>query len=260
MPEPVWYYARGDVERGPFTIVQIKALANAGKLRRDDLVWKEGMENWTAAEGIRELFPAGPSPAESAPVNGAPVTEDAAAARSIPGELAPRSGEEIERLIHAAGRGCLFVGLLCAVLSRGCESLGERRVSRLEAAAKLQAVEQWQRQREPIAASLESLQNKEKLTPADQDRLKELTQTLNQLDASRGAEELSAAQRLGVNRSAAEFRAGAFMRGATFHGGVVFLLLGGFALASTGAGSDRWFGIGIVLVVAYSALSWAVPS
>src|SRR5262245_10616945 len=70
MADPVWYYARGEVERGPFTLTQIKALANASKLRPDDLVWKEGMDNWTAAKEVAELFPPAGLVADAAATNG----------------------------------------------------------------------------------------------------------------------------------------------------------------------------------------------
>ena len=44
MSDSVWYYARGEQEKGPITTVQIKALSAAGKLQKDDFVWKEGMD------------------------------------------------------------------------------------------------------------------------------------------------------------------------------------------------------------------------
>jgi hypothetical protein len=252
MTEPVWYYARGEVERGPFTSLQIKALASAGKLRRNDLVWKEGMENWTSAEQVDELFPGtldGDTPAVDSPTPFRP--------RGTYPEPSPLISDDLSRLLTTCAWGCLMVGMGCVVIARGCESLGDRKVSRLDAAAKLQAVEEWQRQRTPIASELDTLHSKEKLAPAEQERARELTQSLNQLDSSRSAEELSAAQRLGVNRAAAETRAGAFHRGLAFHGGVVFLVIGGFALAILGSGSDRWLGVGLLLAIGYSALTAA---
>jgi hypothetical protein len=237
------------VERGPFTSVQIKALASAGKLRRNDLVWKEGMENWTSAEQVVELFPESPDGEASTDASPTPLRQ-----RGAFPEPSPLVSEDLSRLLTTCAWGCLMVGMSGVVTARGCESLGDRKVSRLDAAAKLQAVEEWQRQRTPIASELETLHSKEKLAPVEQERARELTQSLNQLDQSRSAEELSAAQRLGVNRAAAETRAGAFHRGLAFHGGVVFLVIGGFALAILGSGSDRWLGVGLLLTIGYSAL------
>ena len=46
-----YYYAAGDEHRGPFTIDQLRAQA----LRRDTMVWKEGMAQWQRAENVPEL-------------------------------------------------------------------------------------------------------------------------------------------------------------------------------------------------------------
>src|SRR5262245_48246029 len=150
MPDPVWYYARGEVERGPFTAVQIKALAHAGKLRRDDLVWKEGMESWTAAKEISELFPAETPAAESIPANGAAVAHELAPVSRV-AEPPAWAASDMLRLATPLGWGCLCVGVACVIVARGCESVGHTRIARLEAAARLQADEQWQRKRNPLA-------------------------------------------------------------------------------------------------------------
>jgi hypothetical protein len=40
--EAVWYFADGDVERGPVTEMQIRTLIGTGNLTAEDLVWREG--------------------------------------------------------------------------------------------------------------------------------------------------------------------------------------------------------------------------
>lgn len=50
---------------GPFNMAGLKQLVQSGKLTRETLVWKQGMENWTAAGQIPELqnlFAAAPPP------------------------------------------------------------------------------------------------------------------------------------------------------------------------------------------------------
>ncbi len=51
-----WYYAQGDKQIGPVTSAQIRQLVGAGVLGREDLVWREGMEEWIPAQGIKGLF------------------------------------------------------------------------------------------------------------------------------------------------------------------------------------------------------------
>jgi TM2 domain-containing membrane protein YozV len=46
-----YYYANGDQHRGPFTKEQLAAQA----LRRDTMVWKEGMPQWQRADSMPEL-------------------------------------------------------------------------------------------------------------------------------------------------------------------------------------------------------------
>lgn len=43
----VWYYADRGSQRGPLSDEEFDALLKEGRLTRDTLVWKDGMENWT---------------------------------------------------------------------------------------------------------------------------------------------------------------------------------------------------------------------
>ncbi len=56
MAESIWYYARDDREHGPVTSAYLAELARAGQLQPDDLIWREGMEDWRPARVVRGLF------------------------------------------------------------------------------------------------------------------------------------------------------------------------------------------------------------
>mgnify|MGYP002621562760 CR=1 FL=1 len=56
MPETQWYYARDDQPMGPVSQSELRELAEAGELQPDDLLWREGMEEWTTAINLRGLF------------------------------------------------------------------------------------------------------------------------------------------------------------------------------------------------------------
>ncbi len=63
-----WYYAKNDQQIGPVSAAQLKQLAEAGELRPDALVWREGMEEWVEARNVKGLFEAtGPKEAEIPP-------------------------------------------------------------------------------------------------------------------------------------------------------------------------------------------------
>jgi uncharacterized RDD family membrane protein YckC len=52
-----WYYARGNQQFGPVTIEQLQGLIGTGQVQRADLVWREGMAQWTPAQNVPELTP-----------------------------------------------------------------------------------------------------------------------------------------------------------------------------------------------------------
>lgn len=52
-----WYYAQNDEQLGPVTATALKEMAVHGRLRRDDLIWREGMPRWAPAHKVRGLFP-----------------------------------------------------------------------------------------------------------------------------------------------------------------------------------------------------------
>jgi hypothetical protein len=51
-----WYYTRQGQRFGPLSIEQIRQLALAGQLQQTDLVWTEGMAEWTPAGRCTQLF------------------------------------------------------------------------------------------------------------------------------------------------------------------------------------------------------------
>lgn len=61
-----WYYTRNKQQQGPVSQEQLKQLAAAGQLQPTDMVWKEGLPQWVAANTLSGLF------AAAAPAVGAP--------------------------------------------------------------------------------------------------------------------------------------------------------------------------------------------
>ncbi len=51
-----WYYAKGKRRLGPVTSIELKQLADQEFLSPDDLIWREGMDDWLAADNVRGLF------------------------------------------------------------------------------------------------------------------------------------------------------------------------------------------------------------
>ena len=51
-----WYFARGNKQIGPVSAADLRRLAVAGELSPDDLIWHEGLSEWTKARNVRGLF------------------------------------------------------------------------------------------------------------------------------------------------------------------------------------------------------------
>ena len=76
-----WYYGRDEQQYGPVTAEQLKGLARSGELRPADLVWRDGMAEWTPARKIPNLF--------------APVTQAAASGASVAGHPVPAIAQPV---------------------------------------------------------------------------------------------------------------------------------------------------------------------
>ena len=52
-----WYYSAEGEEHGPVSAAELRQFATSGQLQSDDLVWKEGLDEWVEARKIKGLFP-----------------------------------------------------------------------------------------------------------------------------------------------------------------------------------------------------------
>src|SRR5687767_8776172 len=92
-----WYYTSGGQQVGPVTSSELKQAARSGRLAPTDLVWKDGMAEWSPATKVRGLFEhlfaggaggaPGTAPASSTAV--APVANSFVAPTPKPLEAAP---------------------------------------------------------------------------------------------------------------------------------------------------------------------------
>ncbi|MCA9249220.1 MAG: DUF4339 domain-containing protein [Planctomycetales bacterium] len=73
MAEKDCYYARDDQQLGPVSFDDIKKLARSGRLGRDDLMWRPGMDDWLPAAEVPGVFP--PAPARRSNPPAPPVQE-----------------------------------------------------------------------------------------------------------------------------------------------------------------------------------------
>ncbi|MFO0806446.1 MAG: DUF4339 domain-containing protein [Gemmataceae bacterium] len=59
----LWYYSSGRGQAGPVDDRTLRSLAQSGRLKPSDLVWREGLDEWVRAETLTWLFAkSGPPP------------------------------------------------------------------------------------------------------------------------------------------------------------------------------------------------------
>lgn len=98
MAEILWYYARDNRQMGPVSSAELKRLAAVGQLAVDDLIWREGMDEWAPAGRVKGLFPlrdaAAAEPAAPAPPpSPAPAASDVRLAESLAAAAPPAPPE-----------------------------------------------------------------------------------------------------------------------------------------------------------------------
>ena len=256
MSDSVWYYARGEQEKGPITTVQIKALAGAGKLHRDDFVWKEGMENWAPAGEVSGLF------AEKTATDGSakleiPKKQDQQRPAILPSQI---SSGGLDNLTRTISRLVFAVSLLMALLSRGCDTLSDRNVARHEAlseSARKEFKNQWDGREAEIRDEQERIEAITTRTNADNMRLQELGVTASNLDVSRKrAEQALKSVWLANDQAAvkafADDRIWGYWRLATLLLATILLTLSVLGVAYTSDGPERWISFVLLVVIVYS--------
>ena len=131
----LWYYWHESEIQGPFSGKQLVALAAAGEIVPDDIVWKEGIEKGVPAQTVQHLFVASPLPipaaiaSETTPAGGTPAATSPASAVESPPKPAWDCGyaNSSSKGRAVAGKGAIIVGqdgktvkfrMKCTVCSR----------------------------------------------------------------------------------------------------------------------------------------------
>ena len=95
-----WFYAKDGKQEGPVDLATLQAKLQGGDLSPSDLIWKEGMAEWTAAENVPEVS-GGAAPAAAAPAStgGTLATGGAMATGVSPAPQSPVAHEPIPNFL-----------------------------------------------------------------------------------------------------------------------------------------------------------------
>lgn len=282
MSEKIWFFARGDTEHGPVTAKHIKALAESGKLRGDDLVWREGMADWTLAGEVSEIFE-GDSPA----LIDSTDLPDSTQATNSSDERLPKKSDGSPTLPELAGRpalsrkknllpvrdlgiGCVIGGVMLAFLAKGCDISHAQYAANLRTrtayasatfenawAAKRKQLEQRQQTLADQVAQDENPLNRQQLQQVEA----ELASWENDKSAAQGELETGewARSRQLAGDATVTYQTFSFYRFLVFFVGS-FVLLAGLSLVSLrGVGPERWICLGLLAFAIYSLFIGGSP-
>jgi hypothetical protein len=131
-----WFFGRGGVQHGPVSEDVLRRMVDAGELRPDDLVWREGMAAWQAAREVPGLLdvvavapPPLPGPGEGPRVNVATHVPGSPIGYARPNEYHPPppgiGNDAGMRMLLPVGRsGWAIAAGYLGLLSLGCFFLG----------------------------------------------------------------------------------------------------------------------------------------
>ncbi|NNM30058.1 MAG: DUF4339 domain-containing protein [Akkermansiaceae bacterium] len=104
-----WFYAKGGAQEGPVDLATLQAKLQGGELSPTDLVWREGMAEWTAAEKVPEVAPSAAVPGTAAAPEVPSQTAAAAASGAAP--MTPPAGSPAPPV-----SGLAIASLVCGIL------------------------------------------------------------------------------------------------------------------------------------------------
>lgn len=141
-----WHYSKSGERFGPFSASDLKALAQSGELLPSDLIWKDGMSEWTPAVRLKGLFSDLPSdknrvlPAPVPQATSHAPTQGAATSKSLR-ETAKAAAQFIAKQAERTKLTSLTLPSLYQSIGRQCFSSQAFRAEFSEVFQKLDHVE-----------------------------------------------------------------------------------------------------------------------
>ena len=248
---------------------------------RDDLVWREGLDDWLPAGQISGLFDkdasgraadaASPQSgretprADRGPPRSEPVTVAAATAAPAPREahhaFAFSKPLHLFQHVNFLGQPLLLTGFMLVLLSRGCDAVATHYAERLKAkavVAESRFQDEWDARKTELEKQRQEAQDHKPQTPADQKTVESYDKQLTTLDETKKAEKLelregkwrvanNAARDAGPNNEI-----WGFWRATVFWLGTVAFSLGLWIVGFNGDGPERWLSLAMLAVIVYS--------
>lgn len=262
MSDAIWFFSRGDTEQGPVTLAQIKTLKDTGRLRTDDLVWKEGMDDWATVTDVPELNEV----TDTTSVLKTPVVPEKSETTRSPQDRPLKSSLpaqnqntfQLLQKLHFASHPLLIAGFLVVLLTKGCETLNAEYVKGLQAKAEVQEQrfdDRWQAAQIDLQTRHQELLSISAQSPHDKEELQTISRELSSLPKRQQEEreklvrnewqELNSTSRDAI----VDFHVWSFWRQLIFLLGTVVLCVGLLTIGLDGQGAQQWFCLAVLAII-----------
>ena len=262
MSEPLWFYSQDSRECGPVPLPRLIELTANGTVKPTDLVWREGMEDWTAAGKVPALFPAVPPPHSPAPpLANSPSAKSAESALNRAQGAMRSALAELARPSSRGAQWLLIAGIALAVTARGCDKLDQRNAARLaakQAAAAQEFDDEWETKRLRVQQNIEKLTAKTPATPEDQKKIADLRTELSDMLKQQGEarKELTEGrwrdQTIAARNAKWDNAIGGYWHELLFVIGTIAFTVGLILVGFGSQGPERWIAMGMLGIVTYS--------
>lgn len=161
----------------------------------------------------------------------------------------------------------LLLGLVIALTSRGCDSVGDRYVASSLAKAEHAEIEwndEWEERVERIAAEEETLRGRTDLTTSERDRLDELRSRRQRIEDERADDRRAHAVhwnelRRDAREAAAQHRMAGVWYQAMFLLGTILFSIGLLVVGFTADGPSRWIALALLAIILFSVFVTGDP-
>lgn len=259
MAESSWYYADGDMDKGPINESQLRELFRSGKLNSNTLIWRDGMKDWVPARQVKGM---------------AVPTESPGSAKSKPTRRQTEPAAGLVERFHLAnplyygkriGQPLMLLGLLLVLLAKGCDSIGQRYVDRMNGKNQLAVSrfnDRYDRRQIALEDEQQVVRDKEERDERDDARMSELTEQLAGLAKEKEKEQRQLQRgrwrklEVSARDAGAVSKTWGYWRECLFMLGTILLTVGLLAVGFTGEGPERWICLLMLAIVTFSIYIW----
>ena len=270
MPEAQWYYADGDIRKGPYLVAELKSIAQSGKVTPESLIWRSGFEDWVLASRVKGLFVDEPLKESKQPETSPEPSQGEEVAEPQAGSPLPDSFWPVEQAKESTpipvlliAKTLIAVGLALIILARGCDSLEQRYAESLSGQLELMKAEfdaSWDTKNEELSERRDELQAKGNRSASENSELQTITSDLQNISSDEQKEKTVQQRDVWIPLEKNASKAASSRKVHAFYTEILFLLsamilcTGLVVVSMVGEGHQRWVTLLLLGIILFKFL------